>query len=112
MKIIAKLIYSVIIAIALSACAGGPEIQKETVKDIRTQVVSIPDALLEPCFVTKPPNRDNYVYAESDAVRLDIMVTYSVDLLKDLAKCNNRLLQIRTLQDKQKGIYKSTLENR
>lgn len=112
MKTINTLIFSIIIAALLSACAGTTEIQKETVKDIRTQLVSFPDQLLEPCPVTAPPSRQDYIYSMDDKQRLETMVTYSTDLLKDLAKCNNRLQQIRDLQNKQKGIYKTTIENR
>ena len=112
MKTKMTLILSILFSVLLTACAGITEVQKETVKDIQTQLVSFPDALLEPCAVTTPPAKEPYVLSMNDKQRLDAMVTYSTDLLKDLAKCNNRLLQLRELQNKQKGIYQSTRENR
>lgn len=111
MKTRTVLFLSLIFTMFLTACAGT-EIQKETVVDIKTQLVTFPEPLLEPCSATAPPNRDAYVLIMNDKQRLEAMVGYATDLLGDLAKCNNRLVQIRDLQNKQKGIYKSTLENR
>lgn len=112
MKTTITTIFAILFAMLLTGCAGFTEVQKETVKDVRTQLVSFPDSLLEPCKVTAPPNRDEYVLTMNDKQRLDAMVTYSTDLLKDMAKCNNRLVEIRKLQEKQKQIYQTTLENR
>ena len=111
MKTTITFIFSVLFALMLTGCAGITEVQKETVKDIRTQVVVFPDSLLEPCPVTAPPDRDTYVLTMNDKQRLEAMVGYSTDLLKDMAKCNNRLVEIRKLQEKQKKIYSSTIEN-
>lgn len=111
MKTIISTIFTILFMLLLTGCAGFTEVQKETVKDIRTQVVTFPDSLLEPCPATEPPNQEMYVLNFSDKARLDTMVGYSIDLLKDLAKCNNRLEELRKLQDKQKKIYQSTLEN-
>ena len=114
----------------LTAC-GGTMIQKEVVQDNKTQLVVIPAPLLEPCDATEPPNKQLFVLAGRDIMaqnpsadttyetiinrqnqRLQIMTDYVLDLTKDLAKCNNKITQIKILQDKQRNIYTSPLENR
>ena len=94
----------------LFGCAGT-EIQKEVVTNTKTQVVSIPDTLLEPCEVTSPPNRQLYKDTD-DKGRLELLLGYSNDLLKDMAKCNNNVTEIRKLQEKQRSIYSTTSEHR
>lgn len=95
--------------LALSACATT-DVQKEVVVNAKTQLILIPDALLEKCTVTAPPDKEVFVQKLNDDQRLNTMVVYSMDLIKDMAKCNNKITQIRELQNKQKQIYTSPLE--
>jgi hypothetical protein len=89
--------------LSLAAC-GGVEVQKEVVTNVRTQVVAIPAPLLEKCATSTPPNKKLYKDTDEQG-RIELLVIYSMDLLKDIAKCDNKITQIRELQDKQNAIY-------
>jgi hypothetical protein len=104
-----NLLVAFIFALLLTACAGGPEIQQEVVTNTRTKVIYIPDTLLSDCQVSPPPNQTKYV-AAADKERTEMLVTYSQDLLKDMAKCNNNIGKIRKLQKDQQAIYDKTME--
>lgn len=93
----------------LVGCAGITEVQKEVVTDTRTKVVFIPNTLLEKCPATTPPEQSTYV-SGSDKERNEMLVSYSQDLLKDLAKCNNNISKIKKLQQDQQAIYDKTME--
>lgn len=100
---------AILLSILLVGCAGTTEIQKEVVKDTRTKVVYIPDTLLENCPTTPPPEQSVYING-TDKTRNELLVTYSQDLLKDMAKCNNNIGKIRKLQRDQQAIYDKTME--
>lgn len=100
---------AIFIAFALTACVGAPEVQQEVVTNTRTKVIYIPETLLEKCLATTPPEQAKYV-ASTDKERNEMLVTYSQDLLKDLAKCNSNIGKIRKLQKDQQAIYDKVME--
>lgn len=104
-------LFIIAVALILTGCAGN-EVREQVVTKAKTQLIVIPDSLLEECSVTPPPDKDLFVKTYNDDQRLNSIVLYSMDLIKDMAKCNNKITQIRELQNKQINIYKSPLENR
>lgn len=85
------------VSVLISACTTKPT-TPIVITEYKNQVVSIPDALLQKCAVTVPPDKAQYVNS-SDNEKEDILVTYTQNLLTDLDNCNTQILQIKSIND-------------
>jgi PBP1b-binding outer membrane lipoprotein LpoB len=92
-------------ALVLGGCAATPNKELVQVTEVRTHVVSTPDALLTPCTVTKPPNRQTYPLL-TERQKENVLTNYILALQDDLKLCNAKLVEIRKFQDNETLRYK------
>ena len=100
-----KIILTVLISILLTGCGTFSIPDREVVKETKYMAVPIPNAYLELCKASVPPDRTEYV-ASSYRVKEEKLVGYIGSLHSDINKCNDKLKNIKAFQSK----YESKVE--
>jgi hypothetical protein len=80
----------------LTGC-GSFQKQPEVVVKTEYKAVTIPAEYLNNCEITPPPTRTKYV-SLGDKGREDLLVSYGIELNKDLKNCNIQIDKARKFQ--------------
>jgi hypothetical protein len=89
------------LVVILSGCASSDQPTRYVDRS-----TSVPPALLEPCKPTTPITKDEYISRNMDE-RETYLALYSMDLLKDVRLCNDKLTGLKklNLRSHPKGDY-------
>lgn len=93
--------FTMLFVLVLSAFSSGCATTVETrvVKEVRYEAIVLDTNLLRDCGFTEPPNKEEFLKNKAARQR-NMLAVYSVDLHTNLINCNNRLREVRELQDK------------
>jgi hypothetical protein len=87
----------VICLLAMLTACGSFQKQPEVVVKTEYKTVTIPAEYLNNCEITQPPSKTKYL-ALGDKGREDLLVSYGIELTKDLKNCNIQIDKARKFQ--------------
>ena len=88
-------------AFTLSGCFGPVKEEPEYVKETKYVLIPIPEAYLEHCAISQPPNKETYprlTYREKETA----LVNYITLLHADIGSCNTKFDEIKAYMKKYK----------
>jgi len=105
-----KYVGFLLLALVVIFLVGCASTQKEYVAKPEVRLVETPRHLLTKCPVTAPPARDSFI-ALSQKEQVDVLSTYTVNLLGDLKNCNDQIAGIATFQANEKKVIADALKD-
>lgn len=93
-----KILSLLITVIVLTGCATSPKYDKLEVSKVDVVYVTIPEELLTPCKPEKPLDRESYLKLKIWE-REQVLIEYSVSLLKTIKECNININKIKDLNN-------------
>lgn len=97
-----KKLLSLLIMSLLAGCAAAPI--PVPVIQTNTVVIQTPQSLLQPCNISAPPTRTEYMAADMQG-RENYLTNYINSLLKDFGICNKQIAKIASFQSEQTQLY-------
>lgn len=97
--------------LAMTAWVAGCATQKDYVSQTRVTVVQTPGVLLQPCAVTPPVSRLEYMKKTLEQ-REGVLADLTMSLYKDLKVCNDQIAEIKGFQQRQLILMQTAQETK
>lgn len=90
----------------ITGCSTVSQKQEPTIiYNTKIKPVPIPSYLLENCPIPLPPNKDTYAKLKPEE-KEEVLTNYTIELHKNITKCNNTIDSTRNWNQKQLLIFK------
>ena len=96
MKPITLYLFALFNIMVLGGCSFNKPLPQLVTK-VETVHIKVPENLLQPCLVTRPPNPIDYLEMDYEGKENEL-TNFSINLLKDLNICNSQIKQIKDFQ--------------
>ena len=93
-----------LLTIPITGCSTTPK--ERMVYKLETLYIELPDILVEDCNIPTPPDKTKYINS-TDVNKENMLTEYTIELLRSIGECNNKIRTIRELNEQFKKLSRN-----